>query len=296
MAKKKNETGAVKKAFYKKWWFWVIIIVVLAAVFGSGGNKDEDTVPTASVDKSTATETSEDSEQTDSEEGGIDFVVSDVRNDVTGKWRKCLIAENVEPKDYALDYYKENFKSDDEIHAIVNFNYKTTTKLSVMDNLLAVTIYEYVDKEEHDAKLLFSGMVLDEYFVDIDSGEIINAQETAPTKEVTADNFIADVKDVIQGAISSKTEAITDVELENGDLCVYVDFSKADPSPLTLEDLAWSRTSSITDAILELKDYDELWETITVDFGDVGHITNSKTDMKNSGFGRYFPAEDFKIE
>lgn len=296
MAKKKNETGAVKKAFYKKWWFWVIIIVVLAAIFGSGGDKDEDAVQNASVDESTATDTSDDSKQTDSEEGGIDFVVSDVRNDVTGKWRKCLIAENIEPKDYALNYYKENFKSDDEIHAIVNFNYKTTTKLSVMDNLLAVTIYEYVDKEEHDAKLLFSGMVLDEYFIDIDSGEIINAQETVSTKEVSADNFIADVKDAIQGAISSKTEAITDVVLKNGDLCVYVDFSKADPSPLTLEDLAWSRTSSITDAILELKDYDELWETITVDFGDIGHITNSKADMKSNGMGRYFPAENFKIE
>ncbi len=295
MAKEKKEKSAVKKAFYKKWWFWLIIIVVLAGIFGSGG-KDKDAVQTASENESSTTETSEDSKQTDSESEGIDFVVSDVRNDVTGKWRKSLIAENVEPKDYALDYYKQYFKSDDEIHAIINFNYNTTTKLSVMDNLLDVTIYEYVNKEEHDAKVLFSGMVLDEYFIDIDSGEIFNAQEITSTKEVSPDNFIADVKDVIQGAISSKTEAITDVVLENGDLCVYVDFSKADPSPLTLEDLALSRTSSITDAILELKDYDELWETITVDFGDVGHITNSKTDMKNNGFGRYFPAEDFKIE
>ncbi|MCX4298421.1 MAG: hypothetical protein OSJ73_15540 [Lachnospiraceae bacterium] len=295
MAKEKKEKGAVKKAFYKKWWFWVIIIVVLAGIFGSGG-KDKDAVQTASENESSATETSGDSKQTDSESEGIDFVVSDVRNDVTGKWRKSLIAENVEPKDYALDYYKQYFKSDDEIHAIINFNYNTTTKLSVMDNLLDVTIYEYVDKEEHDAKVLFSGMVLDEYFIDIDSGEILNAQETTSTKEVSPDNFIADVKDVIQGAISSKVEAITDVVLENGDLCVYVDFSKADPSPLTLEDLALSRTSSITDAILELKDYDELWETITIDFGDVGHITNSKVDMQNNSVGRYFPAEDFKIE
>lgn len=116
------------------------------------------------------------------------------------------------------------------------------------------------------------------------------------TDDVSADKFVEEVKTAIQGTISSKTEAITDVVLENGDLCVYVDFSKADPSPLTLEDLALSRTSSITDAILELKDYDELWETITIDFGDVGHITNGKADMQNSGFGRYFPAEDFKIE
>ena len=81
----------------------------------------------------------------------ISFVVTNVPNDVTGNWRIATIAENIEMQDYALDYYKEHFKSDDEIHAIVNFNYKTTTKLSVMGNLLDVSVYEYVDKEEHDA-------------------------------------------------------------------------------------------------------------------------------------------------
>lgn len=297
MGKKKNTKGTVKKPFYKKWWFWVIIIVVLAGIIGNGGdkNEDKDAAQTANVNESSTTETSEDIKQTDLEKEGIDFVVSDVRNDVTGKWRKSLIAENIDPKDYALDYYKQYFKSDDEIHAIVNFNYKTTTKLSVMDNLLGVTIYEYVDKEEHDAKLLFSGMVLDEYFIDIDSGEILNAQATTSTKEVSPNNYVADVKYVIQGAIGSN-EAITDVVLENEDLCVYVDFSNADPSPLTLEDLALARTGSITDAILELKDYDDLWETITVDFGEVGHITNNKADIQTSGGGRYFPSENFKLQ
>ena len=75
-----------------------------------------------------------------------------------------------------LSYYKEYFKSDDEIHAIVNFNYKTTTKISVMGNLLDVSVYEYVDKEEHDAKLLFSGMLLKEYHVNKDTGEIEEIQ------------------------------------------------------------------------------------------------------------------------
>ena len=276
MGKEKKAKDTVKKPFYKKWWFWVIIVVVLAGTIGNGEGKDreKDAVQTANVNESSATDTSEDSNQTDSEKAGIDFVVSDVRNDVTGKWRKSLIAENIEPKDYALDYYKQYFKSDDEIHAIVNFNYNTTTKLSVMGNLLDVTIYEYVDKEEHDAKLLFSGMVLDEYFIDINSGEILNAPETTSTKEVSPDNFVADVKDVIQGAIGSN-EVITDV---------------------VLKDLALSRTGSITDAILELKDYDSLWETITVDFGEVGHITNNKADIQTGMGGRYFPGENFKLQ
>lgn len=106
----------------------------------------------------------------------ISFVVTNVPNDVTGNWRIASIAENIEMQDYALDYYKEYLKSDDEIHAIVNFNYKTTTKISVMGNLLDVSVYEYVDKEEHDAKLLFSGMLLKEYHVNKDTGEIEEIQ------------------------------------------------------------------------------------------------------------------------
>lgn len=123
-----------------------------------------------------------------------------------------------------------------------------------------------------------------------------SAEYGQTSEGVSADQFVEEVKTAIQGAISSKTEAITDVVLKDGDLCVYVDFSNADPSPLTLEDLALARTSSITDAILELTDYDSLWETITVDFGEIGHITNNKADVENSGFGRYFPGEGLTLE
>jgi hypothetical protein len=303
MKGKKDKGLSVKKPIFKKWWFWVIIVVILAAIIGSGGENENEALSTTD-DPSTSTSTPQTSDtQTDDTQGesnsefdNINFVVRNVRNDVTGNWRITTIAESIETQNYALDYYNKYFEGDEEIHAIVNFTYNTTSKISVMGNLLDVTIYEYVDKEEHDAKLLFSGMVLDEYFIDIDSGEILNAQETTSTKEVSPDSFVADVKDVIQGAISSKDESITDVVLQNSDLCVYVDFSEKDPAPLTLEDLALARTSSITDAILELKDYDSLWETITVDFGATGHITNSKENMETNGTGRYFSADDFKLE
>lgn len=303
MKGKKDKGPSVKKPIFKKWWFWVIIVVILAAIIGSGGENENEALSTTD-DPSTSTSTPQASDtQTDDTQGesnsefdNINFVVRNVRNDVTGNWRITTIAESIETQNYALDYYNKYFEGDEEIHAIVNFTYNTTSKISVMGNLLDVTIYEYVDKEEHDAKLLFSGMVLDEYFIDIDSGEILNAQETTSTKEVSPDSFVADVKDVIQGAISSKDESITDVVLQNSNLCVYVDFSEKDPAPLTLEDLALARTSSITDAILELKDYDSLWETITVDFGATGHITNSKENMETNGTGRYFSADDFKLE
>lgn len=173
--KDKATKSNVKKPIFKKWWFWVIIVVILAAIFGNTGAKNgvedgaKDTI--SSAEKQTEEKQNESTTKDD-----ISFVVTNVPNDVTGNWRIASIAENIEMQDYALDYYKEYFKSDDEIHAIVNFNYKTTTKISVMGNLLDVSVYEYVDKEEHDAKLLFSGMLLKEYHVNKDTGEIEEIQ------------------------------------------------------------------------------------------------------------------------
>lgn len=119
-------------------------------------------------------------------------------------------------------------------------------------------------------------------------------QQSVDTPETTDEEFIEEVKTVIQGAINHEKESITDVVLEDKDLCVKVDLSKADPSPLTLEDLAISRTSSITDAILDLTAYDSHWDTITIDFGEVGKVINSKESMSETG--RYFPGENLVLE
>lgn len=175
ITKDKATKSNVKKPIFKKWWFWVIIVAILAAIFGNSGTNDSVKDETKDAISSTEQQTEEKQDISTSKDD-ISFVVSNVRNDVTGNWRIATIAENIEMQDYALDYYKEYFKSDDEIHAIVNFNYKTTTKISVMGNLLDVSVYEYVDKEEHDAKLLFSGKLLKEYHVNKDTGEIEEIQ------------------------------------------------------------------------------------------------------------------------
>lgn len=103
---------------------------------------------------------------------GINFRADKVRNDATGNWRISCIAENIDMSEYALDYYKQYFTDDSEIHFIVNFNNNTTTKIMNMGDDLDVTVQEYVSKEEHDAKLLGSGSVLAEYFVNKETGEI----------------------------------------------------------------------------------------------------------------------------
>ncbi len=109
----------------------------------------------------------------------IDFDVSfsdTYRNDVTGNWRLSRIAEDINIEEYAVDYYNNYFASDSEVHIIINFTLNTTTSITVMGNLLDVTTTEYVDKEEHDAKLACSGTLLSEYHVNIDTGEIEKIQ------------------------------------------------------------------------------------------------------------------------
>jgi hypothetical protein len=51
------------------------------------------------------------------------------RNDKTGKWRKALIVVAEPAEKYAVDYYKDYFKSDDEIHFIYNFQLNTVNVL-----------------------------------------------------------------------------------------------------------------------------------------------------------------------
>lgn len=165
-----------KKPIYKKWWFWLIVVLILAAVPRT--NEPTDSAQGGATDTIRLKELQTEAPQTEAPKAnelskkGISFECRNVRNDVTGNWRISLIAENIEMQDYAVDYYTEYFKSDSEVHAIVNFNYRTTTKISVMGNLLDVTVFEYVDKEEHDAKVLFGGMLLKEYHVNKGTGEI----------------------------------------------------------------------------------------------------------------------------
>ena len=112
-----------------------------------------------------------------------------------------------------------------------------------------------------------------------------------------SDTFVTEVKTAIQGTINSDKETIVAVVLEKRELRVTVDLSKANPAPLTIEDLAISRTSSITDAILEITNYDDQWDKITIDFVDIGKITNNKDDVIENEFGgRYFPFENLTLK
>lgn len=106
--------------------------------------------------------------------------------------------------------------------------------------------------------------------------------------DISPESFVNAVEEAIQGAVGSD-EYITDVALTGGTLTVSVDLSKADTTILPLEDLAVSRASSITDDFLELEEYDNLWNKIVIDFGDIGSVSRTSNDIIENEYGmRYF--------
>ena len=101
-----------------------------------------------------------------------------VRGDVTGNWYVCAVVDSTEPVDqYSLDYYNAFFESDTEILGVWNVRLQTMTKIAVVGGELNATTHEYVKGEEHDADLMYSGMVLTDNFYDMTTGELIPMDE-----------------------------------------------------------------------------------------------------------------------
>ncbi len=119
-------------------------------------------------------------------------------NDTSEKWRLAMIAENIDIQTYALEYYKNYFKSDDEIHIIINETLHTTTKIFIWQNMLDVTITEYVDKEEQDATIACSGELIAEYHVNIGTGEITKIRPADSDQETTQEEIPQFSKEIVK--------------------------------------------------------------------------------------------------
>lgn len=98
--------------------------------------------------------------------------VSSVPNDVTGKWRLATVSTAYPISSYALNYYKKYFKSNDEIHGIINKDLGQTYSLSIVGGQLYVATHQYIDGEENDASLLFGGDVISQIYIDLNTGTI----------------------------------------------------------------------------------------------------------------------------
>ena len=157
----------------------IIIIAAIISLLPSGKDKTADIVEesgTSSAEPSMepaaepeaeSTEQSEEIEHRSGDEiiGISEKDISDLHlvyyesviDDVTGNWRLAVMSEDVNIQDYIYSYYQQYFKADNEVHGIVNLSSKTTTRINYAAGMLTVTEYNYVDGEEHDAKLLYSG-------------------------------------------------------------------------------------------------------------------------------------------
>lgn len=175
---KKADKKTTKKPIYKKVWFWIVIVLVVFAALGSSGDKDDEQ-PDASNKTSTSETVSSTEAPDDADDApaasslNVDVTFYDTfKNDTTGKWRKALVSTSEDIQEYALDYYQEYFKSDDEVHVIYNFSLNTVNCLTVNGDTLFISITDYVDDEEHDAKAACGGTHLGDLQISIESGEV----------------------------------------------------------------------------------------------------------------------------
>ena len=218
-----------------------------------------------------------------------------VRGDATGKWRIVKVANSTPPTEYAVNYAKA-YMNDGDIHYVVNFSLNTTTMFNRYSNgttsVIEAKTTEYVDKEEHDASIIGEGLLLTDNYYDIATGEQITNEGSEEAGTVDADTLVAAVEEAIEGQVG-EGEEITGVDFDGSNLTVHVDMSGTDTSIFSAHDIALSRISSITDQILALDDeYYNTWETVTVDFGDVGKAGLDKSIVKDQGFGEFFDFTD----
>lgn len=136
-----------------------------------------------------------------------------VNNDKTGNWRYAGFGnENIDLSKYALSYYEKRFKSDNEIHAVINFTDNTTTRISYSNGMLFVTVLEYVKGEETDAALMFSGKIINDYIVYTDNGDIEDVtkleEPIISSSEASSENSILEQSSTTENTSQSTVQEI----------------------------------------------------------------------------------------
>ncbi len=302
-----KKTEKTKKAFYKKWWFWIIIFVVIIIMLAKLGNsskgKSSDTTysfkqgqeVSASSEKSqisTNTKSNEDIESL-KKELKSKYDITEPSKFVKGKapdtWKRNVIANATPPSAYAVKYTKAYMNKGD-IYFIINLALKTTTMINntLPGNFIEVKTTEYIKGEEHDSSKVAKGILYTQQCFDLDTGKEIKVESNLNAEKVSEKELITKVKDVTKDFVGPE-EKITNIAFENGNLTVFMDISQADTSTITFQDYARSNISAITDKILELDDrYYNSWDTITMDFGEIGRATLTKDIVKDQGFGKFF--------
>ena len=136
--KKRKKVGIVLIA--------IIVLCIIGIIASPSDDKKDDSNPKQTEQQNTevteqASETTEPkTEEKDepAEIDGVDIIFSDTA------------------EEYAADYYKQYFKADNEVHAVVNFTLNTTACITCVGDTLNVRIYEHIKDEEQYAENLLA--------------------------------------------------------------------------------------------------------------------------------------------
>ena len=125
------------------------------------------------------------------------------------------------------------------------------------------------------------------------SNSVETTTETS-VSEVTTEGASVDIvekaKEILPDYVTPGVE-IANVELKDKELYITVDLSKYS-GQFSLDAVAEAAVSEITDPILSLDEsYYNSWDTITLNFGEQGHVTFDKSTVKDDGAGKYFSYE-----
>lgn len=165
----------------KKTLVWLLAGLLALSLCACGEPSDADTQQEGEQDAQTSGQTEPASDETVAGEektlpSGLAFTFSEtVPNDSTGTYRLAVTASDTAPADCAQEYYETMFTSDDEVHAIWDTKLNTMTCLKVSSGMLFADTHSYVDGEEKDASLLFSGGILDSKLINLSTGETLES-------------------------------------------------------------------------------------------------------------------------
>ena len=167
--KKRKKVGIVLIA--------IIVLCIIGIIASPSDDKKDDSNPKQNTEvteqASETTEPKTEEKDEPAEIDGVDIIFSDtVRNDKTGNWRLAKVTGDKSAEEYAADYYKQYFKADNEVHAVVNFTLNTTACITCVGDTLNVRIYEHIKDEEQYAENLFTGTKYAEYNVDKNTGDV----------------------------------------------------------------------------------------------------------------------------
>lgn len=113
-------------------------------------------------------------------------------------------------------------------------------------------------------------------------------EETEEPQKLTEEMKSTEDYKKIVGLCVGESDKITDLSIDAEKGLINISLELGDPSPLTYEDLANSRVSSITDELLN----DKSIQIIHIDIKGIGKVEFLTSDATTNEYGlRYFPTE-----